>query len=498
MKPLTTTLLSCLLILAACTGGGASKSGDTYTNPVLGGDYPDPSIVRDGNDYYMTHSSFDYNPGLVVWHSTDLVNWEPISYALQTYLGSVWAPDIAIVDGQFRIYFTVHGRGNWVVTADSPYGPWSEPKDLHVDKIDPCIAVGDDGTKWLFISGGWRKQLTPDGLDTVEGTLEHVYDGWTYPSEWVTEGLCLEGPKLKKVGDWWYYLSAEGGTAGPPTSHMVVVARSKSIDGPWENSPYNPLVHTYNAADRWWSRGHGSLIDTPDGRWYVVYHSYENGFTGLGRQTLLEPVELTEDGWFKPVVADVAQPIAAPLPLNPVDRKAHLGEFRVGLDWKYYKDFDPSRASISDGVLTLQAVGSSPADSAPLMFVAGDHAYEFEAEIERTPDAVAALVIYYDNRFYVGNGIDKRGTLRIRRDRGGVRTKLPDAEHIWLRIRNDNQVITGYYSLDGENWVKEEWGMEISGFNHNTFHDFQSMLPGLMAAGKGEVKFSNFKYRVLK
>lgn len=498
MKPLTTILLSCLLALAACTGGGAPKTGDTYTNPILGGDYPDPSIVRDGNDYYMTHSSFDYNPGLIVWHSTDLVNWEPISYALQTYLGSVWAPDIAIVDGQFRIYFTVHGRGNWVVTADSPYGPWSEPKDLHVDKIDPCIAVGDDGTKWLFISGGWRKQLTPDGLDTVEGTLEHVYDGWIYPSEWVTEGLCLEGPKLKKVGDWWYYLSAEGGTAGPPTSHMVVVARSRSIDGPWENSPYNPLVHTYKATDRWWSRGHGSLIDTPDGRWYVVYHSYENGFTGLGRQTLLEPVELTEDGWFKPVVADVAQPIAAPLPLNPVDRKAHLGEFRVGLDWKYYKDFDPSRASISDGVLTLQAVGSSPADSAPLMFVAGDHAYEFEAEIERTPDAVAALVIYYDNRFYVGNGIDKRGTLRIRRDRGGVRTKLPDVEHIWLRIRNDNQVITGYYSLDGENWVKEEWGMEISGFNHNTFHDFQSMLPGLMAAGKGEVKFSNFKYRVLE
>lgn len=498
MKPLTTILLSCLLALAACTGGGAPKTGDTYTNPILGGDYPDPSIVRDGNDYYMTHSSFDYNPGLIVWHSTDLVNWEPISYALQTYLGSVWAPDIAIVDGQFRIYFTVHGRGNWVVTADSPYGPWSEPKDLHVDKIDPCIAVGDDGTKWLFISGGWRKQLTPDGLDTVEGTLEHVYDGWIYPSEWVTEGLCLEGPKLKKVGDWWYYLSAEGGTAGPPTSHMVVVARSRSIDGPWENSPYNPLVHTYKASDRWWSRGHGSLIDTPDGRWYVVYHSYENGFTGLGRQTLLEPVELTEDGWFKPVVADVAQPIAAPLPLNPVDRKAHLGEFRVGLDWKYYKDFDPSRASISDGVLTLQAVGSSPADSAPLMFVAGDHAYEFEAEIERTPDAVAALVIYYDNRFYVGNGIDKRGTLRIRRDRGGVRTKLPDVEHIWLRIRNDNQVITGYYSLDGENWVKEEWGMEISGFNHNTFHDFQSMLPGLMAAGKGEVKFSNFKYRVLE
>lgn len=493
---LFTKILACVLLVSACGGKGEAPYG-TYTNPVLGGDYPDPSILRDGKDYYLTHSSFDYNPGLIVWHSTDLVNWEPISYALSTYLGSVWAPDIAKVDGQYRIYFTVHGRGNWVVSADSPYGPWSEPMDLHVDKIDPCIAVAEDGTKWLYLSGGWRKQLTPDGLDTVEGTLEHVYDGWIFPSDWVTEGLCLEGPKLKKIGDWWYYLSAEGGTAGPPTSHMVTVARSKTLDGPWENSPYNPLIHTWHDSDRWWSRGHGSLVDTPDGRWYCIYHSYENGFTGLGRQTLLEPVSFDSEGWPRSVVADVAAPIAAPLPLHPVDRKAHLGEFRVGLDWKYYKDFDPSRASIKDGVLTLKATGTCPADSAPLMFVAGDHAYEFEVEINRTPGSVAGLVIYYDSRFYVGQGINDRGTLRFRRDKGGVRSKLPDVEHIWLRVRNDNQVITGYYSLDGKEWVKEEWGMEISGFNHNTFHDFQSMLPGLMAAGNGEVKFSNFKYRVL-
>lgn len=488
--------LCALVICIACTPKGDSEYG-TYTNPILGGDYPDPSVVRDGNDYYMTHSSFDYNPGLIVWHSEDLVNWEPISYALQTYLGSVWAPDISKVDGKYYIYFTVHNRGNWVVTATSPYGPWSEPKDLHVDGIDPCIAIAEDGTKWLFLSGGNRKQLTPDGLDTVEGTLEKVYDGWVYPAEWVTEGMCLEGPKLKKIGDYWYYLSAEGGTAGPPTSHMVVVARSKSIDGPWENSPYNPLVHTWNPADRWWSKGHGSLIDTPDGRWYVVYHSYENGFTGLGRQTLLEPVELASDGWFKSVGVDVAKAIDAPLPQHPYNRKDRLGEFRVGLDWKYYKDFDPARASVSNGVLTLKATGTSPADSAPMMFVAGDHSYEIEVEVDRDPKAKAAIVVYYNNRYYVGQGISDRGTLRYRRDGGGLRSRFEGVTHIYLKLRNENQVITGAYSLDGKNWVKEEWGMEISGFNHNTFHDFQSMLPGLMAAGEGEVRFSNFKYTVL-
>lgn len=488
-------ILTAALVLAACSGTGKAASV-TFTNPILGGDYPDPTIMREGEDYYMTHSSFDYNPGLIVWHSTDLVNWEPISYALHTYLGSVWAPDISKQGDKYCIYFTVSGRGNWVVTADSPYGPWSDPADLHVGKIDPCIAV-ENGQKWLFLSGGNRVKLTADGLDTVEGTLEHIYDGWQYPEEWVTEGLCLEGPKLRKIGDWWYYLSAEGGTAGPPTSHMVTVARARTLDGPWENSPVNPLVHTYSNTDRWWSRGHGSLIDTPDGRWYVVYHAYENGYTGLGRQTLLEPVELGEDGWFKSTGVDVAKPIAAPLPLKPVDRKAHLGEFRIGLDWKYYKEFDTSRTTVRNGVLALKAQGSSPADSAPLMFIAGDHAYEIEAEIDRDPGTTAGLVFYYDSEFYCGFGFNDANVLRYRKDDGSRREKHDGGSHLWLRLRNDHQVVTAFYSYDGRTWLKSDWGHEISGYNHNTCYYFQSVLPGIFATGDGEVRFSNFKYTKL-
>ena len=218
MKPLKLFLSAVLLCTALLS------YAQTFTNPILGGDYADPSVMRDGEDYYMTHSSFDYNPGLVVWHSRDLVNWEPISYALQTYLGPVWAPDIAKVDGKYCIYFIVSGRGNFLVQADSPYGPWSEPVLVFRSGIDPCIAVDDDGTKWLFVSNGWRVRLNADGRSAVEGTYQHVYDGWQYPREWVTEGFCLEAPKLKKVGEYWYMLCAEGGTAGPVTSHMCVVA----------------------------------------------------------------------------------------------------------------------------------------------------------------------------------------------------------------------------------------------------------------------------------
>ncbi|MCR4860190.1 MAG: family 43 glycosylhydrolase [Bacteroidales bacterium] len=488
------------LLLAACGGPADRTPNGTFVNPILGGDYPDPSIVRDGSDYYMTHSSFDYNPGLVVWHSTDLVHWEPVSYALQTYLGSVWAPDISRIGDRFYIYFTVHGRGNWVVYADTPYGPWSEPHDLHVGQIDPCPAVAEDGSKWLFLSGGMRVRLTDDGLDTVPGTLEKVYAGWPIPEDWVTEGLALEGPKIRKVGPWWYFIAAEGGTAGPPTSHLVAVARSKSVDGPWENSPYNPLVHTYHNTDRWWSRGHGSLIDTPDGRWYIVYHAYENGYYNLGRQTLLEPVWLDDQGWWRSYGENIVEdPIAAPLPQQTVpERHTRLGEWRIGLDWKYYKDFDPARAIVQDGTLTLKATGTCPADAAPMLFVAGDHAYEFEVEIDRDPSATAGLVVYYNSQYYIGEGFNGAGTLRWRRDRGGRRQRIEDVTHVWLRLRNDHQIITAYYSLDGREWHKDDWGIEISGYNHNTFHEFQSMLPGLVAAGEGEVRFSNFKYRTLQ
>lgn len=126
--------------------------------------------------------------------------------------------------------------------------------------------------------------------------------------------MFLEGPKLLHKDGYYYMVSAEGGTAGPATSHMVVVARSKSVFGPWENSPYNPLVHTYSASDPWWSKGHGTLIDDAEGNWWVVYHAYAQGYHTLGRQTLIDPVEWTADGWVK--LRHDARPLPAQDPEN--------------------------------------------------------------------------------------------------------------------------------------------------------------------------------------
>ncbi|MDR2937277.1 MAG: family 43 glycosylhydrolase [Rikenellaceae bacterium] len=471
----------------------------TYINPVLGGDYADPTIMRDGEDYYMTHSCFNYLPGLVVFHSKDLVNWEPISYGLTTYLGSGYAPDICKYEDKYYIYFTVSGVSNFVVWADSPYGPWSKPIDLKVGNIDPCHVVGEDGSRWMFLSRGTRVRLTDDGLAIVPGTLETVYEGWQYPADWVTECFCLESPKLRYIDGYYYYINAEGGTAGPPTSHMATLARSKSINGPWENDPNNPLVHTWDAKEHWWSKGHASMIDTPEGEWWLIYHAYENGFYNLGRQTLLEPLEGTGDGWFRiPEGIQADQPIKKPIASTPgPDRRTRLGEFRIGLDWKFYRDFDTTRYTVNNNTLTLKAQGDRPGNSSPIMCVAGNHAYEISCEIEKSPGSRAGIVLYYDSTYYGGIGFDSENRFRYRRDAGSGRYKHTGGDHLWLKIRNDNQVVTGYYSYDGQTWEKEDWALEVSGFNHNTLHQFQSVLPALFVTGEGQATFKNLKYTVL-
>jgi len=351
-----------------------------YLNPIFAGDHPDPSILKDGADYYMTFSSFDAYPGLVVWRSRDLVNWQPVGPALFKNVGSVWAPDLVKHGGRYFIYFparTAAYRSNYVVWADRIEGPWSEPIDLKLPLIDPGHAVGEDGKRYLFLSGGRYVPLADDGLSTA-GEVKHAYEGWKYPDDWIVESFSQEGPKILKHGEYFHMILAEGGTAGPPTGHMIVSARSKSIHGPWENSPHNPIARALSAEERWWSKGHGTLVEGPDRRWHIVYHAYEKGFLTLGRQTLLEPVEWTPDGWVKLAGLDPARPIRKPIEeKGAVHGFAFSGDFtpgRMGVQWSFYdggKD-DAARYRIEDGTLVLKGEGTSPKDASPLWFVAGD------------------------------------------------------------------------------------------------------------------------------
>jgi beta-xylosidase len=485
----------------------ADLGDGTYLNPIVAGDHPDPSILKDGEDYYLTFSSFDAYPGLVIWHSRDLVNWQPLGPALFRNVGSVWAPDLVKHQGRYYIYFPGIGpgsaRSNYVVWADNIRGPWSEPIDLKIGRIDPGHVVGPDGARYLFLSGGFMVPLAPDGL-SVTAPMKKVYDGWKYPEDWVVEGFAQAGPTMMKPGEGYYQVLAEGGTAGPPTSHMVVVARSKTIEGPWENSPYNPIIRTLSADERWWSKGHATLVEGPDRQWYVVYHAYENGFYNLGRQSILEPVVWTSDGWIKAAGADVAKPIRMPAKTAGPHGFALSDDFstnKMGIQWSFYKGTvtDKARYRYENGALVLAARGTTPADSSPLWFVTGDQAYEVQVEIEIDPGATAGLLVFYNSRLYAGLGYSDKDLVMHRYGMERVSDKPQRlGRKVFMRLTNIRHVVTIYTSSDGRTWEKFGTQMEVSGYHHNVAYDFLSLRPALYAAGQGEVRFRNFTYRALE
>ena len=494
----TFRILSILLFLAIQTF--AQETATSYTNPVLGGDYPDPSVVRVGNDYYLTHSSFDYYPGLLVWHSTDLIHWERISHALNTNIGSVWAPDLVYADGKFYIYFPAGGT-NWVVFADSPEGPWSDPVDLKLSGyIDPGHLVDTNGNRYLYLSKGYVVKLTADGLST-DGEPVFNYNGWQFPKEWSTECFCLESPK-STVKDGWYYLTtAEGGTAGPATAHMVVSARAKSPYGPFENSPFNPIVHTKDRSERWWNQGHGSLIEDTGGNWWIMYHAYEKQFQTLGRQTLMLPVEWTGEGWFRvPGTANAANRLPAPAGKGKLVNNCLCDDFatnELSLIWQFFKRYQPERVQLDNGALVFKADGRSFADSSPLLVNPGDRKYEIQVEYTLNGDATAGLCLYYNETANMHLAVDQKNVSVYNRGKRKISEPNELGKHGWLRILNDENEVSFWFSADGKDWTRVERSIEASGFNHNVFGEFLSLRAGLIAFGTGEVSYDNFSYRKL-
>ena len=469
----------------------------SYLNPVFGGDYPDPSIIRDGDDYYVVHSSFEYYPGLLIWHSKDLINWKPVANALNTYVGSVWAPDLVKYSDRYYIYFPVNNT-NYVVWANDITGPWSEPIDLEIGNIDPGHVVDDEGNRYLYFSSGGYVPLSKDGL-SVTGEFQHVYDGWPIPREWTIECFYMEGPKLVKRGDYYYMTTAEGGTAGPATSHMVIAARSKSALGPWENSPHNPITRTSSSDERWWSVGHGTIFDDTEGNWWMIYHGYEKNHYNMGRQTLLAPIEWTEDGWYKLADGfDPEDPVHKKnitFPENPFTLSDSFDGDVLRPNWKFFKEYEPKRFELKDGILSLKGKGDWLPASAPLLTAPSHHSYTADVEIEIEGDATAGLVLFYNEDAYSGILADQKNILANLR--GWQFTTEEDVinRKVWLRLKNINNTVDMFYSHDGEEWLKIENSLEVSGFHHNVLSGFMSLRIGLVSLGNGTVHFKEFNYR---
>ncbi len=474
----------------------AQAAAGTYQNPIMGGDHPDASPIRVGDDFYLTHSSFDYAPGLLIWHSRDLINWRPVAAALHSYHGSVWAPYLCEYQNRFYIYFPADNRLR-VVHADHPTGSWSDPVDLGIDAIDPAH-IAENGRRFLYMAGGQMAELTDDGL-AVKTAPRIVFQPWTVPAATRMECTCLEAPKLLEHNGYYYLNVAEGGTAGPATSHSVVSARSRHADGPWELSPYNPIVHTASRDDRWMSVGHGRLVDTPGGQGYMTVHSYENGYRTLGRQLLLLPIEWKADGWFgvpHGITADstIPVPVAGAVQQAFDDPSDDFTSVELGLQWGFWREYDPSRFTTGNGSLTLAARGKSLADTSVLTTAVGGHSYTIEIEVEVEGGCESGLLLFYNPDHATGISLGDEG-VGVRLANGYIPSRHEKgATRVALRVVNDRQEVDFYFRVPGKPWQRTQESAEISGMHHNVIGGFLDVRPAIYACGSGKATLRNFRY----
>lgn len=288
-------------------------------NPVLPGFHPDPCIVRVGSVYYIATSTFEWWPGVRIHASADLVRWKHCSYAITRRRqidmrgipcsGGVWAPALSHDGERFHlVYSNVYHFAkphkdveNFLVTAEKIEGPWSDPVRLNGVGFDPSLFHDTDGRKYLLqqlwdprpgknpFAGITLQEYDPDTRSLV-GERKLIFRG--------TKLRCTEGPHLYRINGWYYLVAAEGGTSW---NHAVTVARSREIGGPYEVCPHNPVLTAKGCpASPLHKTGHGSLVQTKDGAWWMAHlcaRPLEDGFCVLGRETALQPMEWTEDGW---------------------------------------------------------------------------------------------------------------------------------------------------------------------------------------------------------
>lgn len=282
-----------------------------YKNPVIKGFYPDPSVCSAYGKYYLAASSFQYFPGVPIFESEDLVNWRQIGYAItrssQVKLegvpssGGIFAPTLRFYDGRFYMVTNNNSADeNYYIYTDDINGEWSEPVVVEQDGIDPSLLF-DEGHVY-FISNGsdenGRGVIRQCEIDIETGRklteTKAIWGG--------TGGRYLESPHMYHIGEWYYLMAAEGGTE---YGHMVTYARSRSVWGPFESYPDNPVLTNRNKAPYILQGiGHGDLIERADGCWFIITLGFRQiglwqPYHHLGREVFLTPVKFREDGWFE-------------------------------------------------------------------------------------------------------------------------------------------------------------------------------------------------------
>lgn len=332
-----------LMIVVICIF--TTTRAQTFSNPILSGFYPDPGICKAGKDYYIVNSSFAYYPGLPIFHSTDLLNWQQIGYALnrpeQLNLNGagvsrgLFAPSISYHKGLFYIVCTLVDKlGNFVITANHPGGPWSNPVALpQIDGIDPSLFFDDNDSAYLVYNS-----IPPDNITLHNGhrTIRINSFDWknlkiTSDNRIIVNGgtdmakkpVWIEAPHIFKKDDWYYLICAEGGTG---YNHSEVVFRTKNLNEPFIPYEKNPILtqrHLDTARKNpITTTGHADFVEDADGNWWAVFlgcRPYEGDFYNTGRETFMAPVEW-KNGW--PIINPDFEEVQYTYPINAVKKKS--------------------------------------------------------------------------------------------------------------------------------------------------------------------------------
>ncbi|MBT9777689.1 family 43 glycosylhydrolase [Clostridium sp. MCC353] len=420
----------------------AEKCGFTYENsfhnPIRRGFFPDPSVVRVGEDYFMVNSTFCFFPCIPISHSKDLVNWRIIGYAvtepeyarLDLLDGGrgYWAPDISYSDGCFYITATLRlnegmeeKRVQMVTSSERPEGPYEEPAWIHEDGIDPSIFHDADGRKYMLLNRGarilelsrdCRKQISP-------AKLLWFGDFKRKP----------EGPHMLRHNGYYYLFLAEGGTG---RGHRITVSRSKELMGTYEPCPYNPILYQWDDNAPIQCCGHGKPVQLPDGSWWIVYLCLRklNGQYGiLGRETSMDPLEWTSDGWPVinrgrgpssqqkfPVISvghDITGRNASPNEIESEYTSAPLGGYPCWMkkEWMTPRPLSRDQISVKENTLFLAGQGEDLNSlQCRSILVERQKYFDFEAVCQfKVPELSEGeslgLTGYYDENSYLKYGV---------------------------------------------------------------------------------------------
>jgi beta-xylosidase len=470
-------LLSIAFIVGAFTCAAQTA---TYTNPAVAGDFPDPSIIRVGKDYWATATSSEWSPQFPILHSTDLVNWELVgsvfSHRPTWAVGNFWAPEITSYNGHYYVYYVGRKRGGplsvAVATADKPQGPYTDHGPLvsqPMGSIDPVISKDEKGDLYLIWKEDGNSQRKPCVLwaqrldDSGTKLLGQPKELFRNDTPW--EGAVIEGPFIVRRGEYFYLFYSGNGCCGLNCNYALGVARSKSLLGPWEKNPMNPILAGNND---WKCPGHGSIVMDEDGRYWLLYHAYDaKSFVFTGREALLDEVKFTSDGWAQ-INEGTGPSKHAPSPFGSRHLQAQLkfadtfSGMRLKPGWNWPVSDDPP-ATVSNGKLLLTAV---PNQGTNLMGGVIGHSIptgDFVATATLIPSSVKAGVIaglaalgdranstgvaLVDDQIIVWNRVaNKQETI--------VQTDAPKTRHLHFRLMAERGRHQFAYSTDGKNWTE--------------------------------------------